>query len=348
MFRPKGREPDFTNFIKMLERKPSRPVLFEFIIGAEKEKALTGLDYQVATEFDRVITTIKAFDSAGYDHAPIIVRGMEFPRKEANHEEKATKSLNEGALIVDWDSYHSYQWPKVENCDFSIIKKASQYLNPKVKFIPFSHDGILENTIGIVGYDNLCLMLYDEPELVEQIFNQVGSRIEQYFKNLLDFDEVGAIICNDDWGFNTQTMLSPNDLRKYVFPWYQRIVAYAHEKNKYAILHSCGYYGDIINDIINVMKFDGRHSYEDKIIPVEKAYDNLKEKIAVIGGIDVDFLARATKEEVYQRCYQMLKKVEKDGGYALGSGNSIPDYIPNENYFAMLQAAHDFNKKENS
>lgn len=342
MLKSKGREPDFNNFIKMLQKKPSRPVLFEFIIGAEKEKALTGSNYRTSTEFERVVTTIRAFDSAGYDHAPIIVRGMEFPRKEVIHENTSTKSLNEGALITDWKTYYEYQWPNVDNCDFSIIKKASVYLSPKVKFTPFSHDGILENTIGIVGYDNLCLMLYDDPKLVEQIFNQVGSRIEQYFKRLLDYDEVGAIICNDDWGFKTQTMLSPSDLRKYVFPWYKKIVSYAHQKNKYAILHSCGYYDDIIDDIIDDMKFDGRHSYEDNIIPVELAYDKLKGKIAIIGGIDIDFLTRATKEEVYERCRKMLFKAKEIGGYALGSGNSIPDYIPNENYFAMLQAALDF------
>ena len=30
-----------------------------------------------------------------------------------------------------------------------------------------------------------------------------------------------------------------------------------------------------------------------------------------------------------------------DGGYALGSGNSVPDYIPNENFIAMLRAANE-------
>jgi hypothetical protein len=29
------------------------------------------------------------------------------------------------------------------------------------------------------------------------------------------------------------------------------------------------------------------------------------------------------------------------GGFALGSGNSIPDFIPDENYLAMLRAALD-------
>jgi uroporphyrinogen decarboxylase len=150
---------------------------------------------------------------------------------------------------------------------------------------------------------------------------------------------VGAILCNDDWGFNSQTMLPPHILKECVFPVYKRIVENAHRKGKYAILHSCGYYKDIMDDIINYMKFDGRHSYEDKITPVEEAYDELHHKIAVLGGIDVNFLARSTPDEIYIRCKNMVNRSKSSGGYALGSGNSVPDYISNENYLAMIKAA---------
>ncbi|MBI9008511.1 MAG: hypothetical protein JEZ05_00645 [Tenericutes bacterium] len=339
MLRKKNREPDFNNLKLVLERKPTtRPVLFDFIIGDDKTRMLTGKEYCNDTEFDCVVSTIKAFDSAGYDYSPIIVRGLTFTKSDSSIQ-KETKSLNSGALITDRDSYNLYQWPDINNCDFSIIKKAGKYLHPNVKFVPFSFDGILENTVGIVGYENLCYLLFDDIDLLGDIFNQVGKRLFEYYKALLDFDEVGAILCNDDWGFNTQTMIPPDALRKFVFPWYKKIVELAHKKNKYAILHSCGYFEDIIDDVIDDMKFDGRHSYEDKIMPVEKAYDLLYPRIAVLGGMDIDFLARKSPEEIYSRSKDMLVKTQKTGGYALGSGNSIPDYISNENCLALLKAA---------
>ncbi|HOH58987.1 MAG TPA: uroporphyrinogen decarboxylase family protein [Bacilli bacterium] len=132
-------------------------------------------------------------------------------------------------------------------------------------------------------------------------------------------------------------MLPPHVLRKYVFPWYQKIVKLAHDKGKLAIVHSCGYYHDIIDDMVDTIQFDGKHSFEDNIYPVEKAYQDLKERIAILGGLDMNFLAHKSSEEVYQRSKNMLA-LTKQGGYALGSGNSIPDYIPSENYLAMLQA----------
>ncbi len=105
-------------------------------------------------------------------------------------------------------------------------------------------------------------MVYDNPELAAAVFRKVGELIYRYFCRCLEYDEVGAVLCNDDWGFSTQTMLAPDLLRIHVFPWYKKIVEKAHALGKYAILHSCGYYYDIIDDVIEVMGFDGRQSYK--------------------------------------------------------------------------------------
>lgn len=347
MFRSQNREPDFENLKQVLQKKaPPRAVLFEFLLGENKEKRLTGTEFRSSSEFDRVVTTIKAFDSGGYDFAPIIVRGLVFERKSHFVSHALTKSLNEGSVITDRQSFENYAWPEIENCDFSIISKAASYLHPKAKFIPFSHDGILENVIGIVGYERLCLMLYEDEPLVSAIFFEVGKRIHSYFNACLSYPEVGAVILNDDWGFNTHTLISPKALRKYVFPWYKEIVVMTHDNGKYAILHSCGRYDAIIEDIIGDMRFDARHSYEDGITPVETAYEALKGRLAVLGGMDVGFMARSGAEEIYERSTRMLRRSAGLGGYALGSGNSIPDYIPDENYLAMLQAAFDWENRE--
>ena len=82
----------------------------------------------------------------------------------------------------------------------------------------YAYDGILENVIGITGYENLCFMLSDCPHIVEAIFENVGKRILKHYEICLDYDSVGFIMCNDDWGFNTSTLLSHDDLKKYLYP----------------------------------------------------------------------------------------------------------------------------------
>jgi uroporphyrinogen decarboxylase len=207
-----------------------------------------------------------------------------------------------------------------------------------MKLIVSGPRGVLENVIKLVGYENLCYMTIDDETLVSDIFEAVGSRIVKYYENCVSHEAVGAIIGNDDWGFKSQTLLPPDSMRRLVFPWHKQIVSIAHAAGKPAILHSCGCLKDIMDDIIDDIQYDGKHSYEDAIQPVEDVYNQYHDRIAILGGIDVDFVCRSTPEAVYERSQQMLKH---DKAYALGTGNSVPEYVPDENYFAMIQAALD-------
>jgi uroporphyrinogen decarboxylase len=137
-------------------------------------------------------------------------------------------------------------------------------------------------------------------------------------------------------------MFPPKMIKKYVFPYTRKIVEVIHGQGKPAILHSCGNLRDIMDLIIDDLKLDGKHSFEDEIYPVEEAYDWWHHRIAIMGGIDMDFLARKSPEEVYKRAIRLLEKTFDTGGFALGSGNSISSYIPTDNYLAMLKAAADF------
>ena len=131
-------------------------------------------------------------------------------------------------------------------------------------------------------------------------------------------------------------------MREFIIPWYRRMVELIHKAGRPALLHSCGNLKLLWNDIIDDLKSDGKHSYEDTIMPVEKAYEKYGSRIAILGGIDVDFLCRSTPEQILNRCRAMLDQTMSRGGYALGSGNSITDYIPPENFDAMRAAALEY------
>jgi uroporphyrinogen decarboxylase len=173
---------------------------------------------------------------------------------------------------------------------------------------------------------------------VGAIFNQVGACLVRYYEIVAAHPAVGACIDNDDWGYKTQTMFSPRQMRKFVFPWHKRIVETVHAAGKPVMLHSCGHFERILDDMTDI-GIDARHSYEDNILPVEDAYEKYRDRFAIFGGIDVDFVCRAAPAQVYERAKAMIKRTAERGGYALGTGNSVPDYVPDEGYFAMIWAA---------
>jgi len=343
--RPTGRlrkgssAPDFENLLKVLRRQvPERPTLFEFFLNGPLYAKLSGRPYKKAedriTDLRRLVL---AFKKAGYDYATFHGSGFGFPAGEKPRAQ--TISLNSGAVITDRKSFEAYAWADPESYDYSALDNIAPDLAEGMKIIVCGPGGVLENAIGLVGYERLCLMLADDPPLAKDIFDAIGSRLVKHYRIVAARDTVGACISNDDWGFKTQPMLSPAQLRQYVFPWHRRIVATIHAVGKPAILHSCGCAFAIMDDIIDDMRYDGKHSYEDVIQPVEEAYTQYSKRIAILGGLDVDFICRSTPDEVKRRAKAMLERSASSGSYALGTGNSVPEYVPEEKYFAMISAA---------
>lgn len=333
------RSPNFNNLLKVLAReRPERPTLFEFFLNGplymtlaeiESGSDLSGLNWHKMV--------VKAFARAGYDYATVPASDFGFP--VAPHASAKSRSMSDLAIITDRQGLAAYSWPNPDDFDYTRLDVLSQEMPGGMKLIVYGPGGVLENVMSLMGYEPMCFALADDSGLVGEVFDEVGSRLLRYYELTAGHEGVGALISNDDWGFNSQTMLPPQLMRKYVFPWHKKIVETIHRAGKPAILHSCGNLESVMDDIIDDMGYDGKHSYEDKILPVEDAYERWGNRIAVLGGIDVDFVCRLSPDEVYQRSKAMISRSMDRGGYALGTGNSVPEYVPREGYFAMIKAA---------
>jgi uroporphyrinogen decarboxylase len=60
------------------------------------------------------------------------------------------------------------------------------------------------------------------------------------------------------------------------------------------------------------------------------------DRIGVLGGVDVDKLTRLSPEALRGYVRGIIEACAPRGRFAIGSGNSIPDYVPVENYLTML------------
>jgi len=331
------RKPDIENLYKVLRCEvPSRPTLFEYFMNDGLLATLAGRPEPAgADDMTWLRFTIDAFSAAGFDYATTYGCGLNFHAGE--HARKDSRSLNEGFLITDEASFEAYEWPDPDRQDYSKLEKIRDYLPEGMKLLVRGPGGVLMNTIYLVGYENLCMMLYDNPGLARAIFDRMGGVIARYYEIVAEYDTMGLLMINDDWGFRTQTLLSPEQMREYVFPWIKRFADTGHRAGMPVLLHSCGYFGDILDDVI-ALGIDGKHSYEDAILPVEEAYEQYHGRIATLGGMDLDFIIRSSEEELVARCRRMMERTASRGGYALGTGNSVPEYVPQEKYIALLRA----------
>jgi uroporphyrinogen decarboxylase len=253
----------------------------------------------------------------------------------------ATRSWVEESIgaITSWREFELYAFPKIEEVDFSAFEYLNKHL-PEGMGLALAHGGgLFERVSWIFSIEKLCYLLYDQPDLVAAVTQKISEIQMDFYRNIMDFDRLSAIFPGDDMGFRSATIISPNDLRKYFLPFHKMIADMAHTRGVPYFLHSCGNLLKIMPDLIETVGIDGKHSFEDAILPVEKFQELFGDRIACLGGMDMNFLVKATQDQIRARVRKTSEVCGLHGRFAIGSGNSIPDYVPVENYLAMVDEA---------
>ena len=98
-----------------------------------------------------------------------------------------------------------------------------------------------------------------------------------------------------------------------------------------------------MEDLIEEVGIDARHSFEDAIQPVERFVESYGKRIAVIGGVDMDLLSAGQPGPGAHPHSQILEACAPSGAYVLGSGNSIANYVQPQNFLAMLDEGWRYN-----
>jgi uroporphyrinogen decarboxylase len=281
----------------------------------------------------------------GYD----IVRfeqGLPFAEHKIVTDDAAPESDKERAwadqhhgMITTWEEFEGYDWPSIEEFDFFPFEYLNDNLPDGMGLVTCHAGGIFEHLSFILSYEHLCFLLFDDPDLVKAVCDKVGSLMEGFYRHLLDLDNVVTIFPGDDMGFKTGTLIAPDDMRTYGLPWHKKFAAMTHEKGLPYFIHSCGKLDEIMDDLIDEIKIDAKHSYEDTIMPVEEFHKRYSDRIGVLGGIDLNILSGGSADDVRARVRALAETCGAKGKYAVGSGNSVPSYVPVENYLAMVDEA---------
>lgn len=350
-------QPDWESMIRTIWRKgtPERVHYIELFLDGEIKEA-------VCTRFD-LVRDLDEHDPCymyrreiavqrflGYDYVFVPVEGLNFPLNRETTDDTAALARQGGRSymnehrgpITSWEEFEAYPWPDSGDVSTHALDWYSEHLPDDMCIIgsgPFAHSA--EYLTWLMGYETLCYALYDQRDLVAAICDRLldyGATLDV----LLSYDRVKAVWGSDDMGFRSGTLISAGDLREFVLPGHQRMAAKAHAADRLYLLHSCGNLLAIMDDLINDVQIDAKHSFEDTIEDVMESKRRYGDRIALLGGIDVDFLCRADEAGIRARVRRTLEACQPGGGYLLGSGNSVANYIPLDNYLIMLDEGRRF------
>lgn len=340
-------QPDYRYFLEVMQnRRPARLPLYEHIISTEIIERV--LDYPLAglehgsekdqEEFFRQYCRFfreMTYDTVSYE---ITISDI-LPGDIALQGGRGPIQTREDFDSYPWQEIPEIYWRRARPRFDALIAS----LPEGMKAVGGVGNGVFELAEALVGLEHLPFIQIDDPELYEAIFNAIGNMMANIWKDFLAGygEDFAACRFGDDLGFKSSLLTNPQTVRENILPQYKQIIDIIHGRGKYFIWHSCGCIFEIMEDVI-ALGIDAKHSNEDAIAPFERWIELYGDKIALLGGFDMDFLCLKTEKEVYD---EVLEKGEKfrdtANGYALGSGNSIPEYVPVENYLAMIRAARE-------
>ena len=128
---------------------------------------------------------------------------------------------NEGTgIISNRDEYEKFPWDKIY-ADLKPFEIIGKNLPEGMKIFASSSffEHVLEN---LLGYEGLFIKTIEDPDLVTDVFDSWGAKVLEFYEQVVTLEGVGAIWHADDLGYKTQTLLSPADLNRWVFPWMKK------------------------------------------------------------------------------------------------------------------------------
>jgi len=246
--------------------------------------------------------------------------------------------------VSTWEDFDRHAWPSASDADYYPLEYVAANL-PEGMAVVASLRGTLEFVMELMGYETFAVSLYDNPDLVQAMFDKYREIYLPVARSLVQMERVEALWMADDMGFKTGTMVSPMHLRQHVFPIQKEMADIAHDQGVPFLLHSCGNLEAVMDDLIDEVGVDGKHSFEDAIEPVEEFSARYGHRLSLIGGVDIDLLARGSEQQVRARTRQILEACAPSRGYILGTGNSVANYIPLRNFLAMLDEGQRFSSQ---
>jgi uroporphyrinogen decarboxylase len=184
-----------------------------------------------------------------------------------------------------------------------------------------------------MGFETFATTIYDDPSLVEDLFEMYTTWYARVALHLseLDFD---FLWFGDDIAFKTAPYVSPRIFRQLFMPHYRKVVE---NIRKPWIFHSDGNLMPILYDLLS-LGMNGLHPIEPGAMDLATLKRRYGKYLCLCGHINVDTLSRGTPQEVDTLVCQAVQLAAPGGGYIAGSSNSIPYYANPDNVRSMCAA----------
>ncbi|MEM2927059.1 MAG: uroporphyrinogen decarboxylase family protein [Candidatus Bathyarchaeia archaeon] len=193
-----------------------------------------------------------------------------------------------------------------------------------------------------MGHKNFFIKLYREPAFIEAAFDWVEERSRRAIDTVVQEVKPSFVLLDGDCAYKTGLMVDPKVFRRLVYRRTEETVSRLRRLGIPYVFHTDGKLDDAIPILIE-LGFSAVHGCEKNANDLGDLVYRFGDRIVLSGNMDVAFLSMANPEEIRQETWKMLRIGSQKGKFIAACNTSPQDYIPEENYLAMVKAIKDFN-----
>lgn len=162
-------------------------------------------------------------------------------------------------VLEDISAMAAYEFPDYSRaCDYACASQRRAE-NPD-KWINGGIPGFAFNIARKMRkLDQYLMDLILEPDRMHELHDRIDVMVEDMIRNYAAAGVDGVMLC-EDWGTQSQTLVSPDMWRQEFFPRFQKLCGIAHDLGIKVFMHSCGQIEAIVPGLmeagIDVLQFD--------------------------------------------------------------------------------------------
>jgi len=188
---------------------------------------------------------------------------------------------------------------------------------------------------------DFMLLIYDDRDFVEEILEISAEYWVKFVKAAIK-EGVDIMYLADDIAYNSGLLIRPEIFKPMWLPKVKRIFEPILNAGLPILFHSDGKLDEIMDDLIDagITCLNPMDPYGIDYRKYKKRYGS---RVGLCGNIDIEYpLVRGTPDEVERDVKEHMDVLKPGGRYVCGSSHSIVNYIPHENFIAMINAIHKY------
>jgi uroporphyrinogen-III decarboxylase len=191
----------------------------------------------------------------------------------------------------------------------------------------------------VIGLADTMMMCYEQKDLLEEMLDVSTDYYERLVATAVG-EGLDVFYFADDFAWKNGLMIPPLLFKEIWVPRAARLIAPAVDAGVPVFFHSDGKIDDAIDWLIDI-GVDGINPMDPYGIDYRDYKRRYGDRVTLSGNIDVETpLVHGTPDDVEQDVIAHMEVLKPGGRYIAGSSHSVTNFVPHENFVAMLNAIH--------